>query len=130
MCAVTQRGTSGSGLCTATAVAGFVRYAAAVATRYIHVAVFELWNEPNPRHPTRHSMPAARYSALLAAVGQAFRQSAMLNSTVLVAGAVAGVDAEYIANLSGALGYASAVSIHPYTGASGGPEIFRDPVRP
>eukprot|EP01050_Picozoa_sp_SAG11_P004717 SAG11_NODE_308_length_10943_cov_6.679609_2_plen_1063_part_00 len=114
-------------LCTANAVAAFVNYAVAVVKRFSHAMAFELWNEPNLHGARPHNMPVQAYSALLTAVGGALKKSA--THAVLVAGATAGVDAGYIGALgkSGALQYADAVSVHPYTGSCGGPELFDDP---
>ena len=67
-------------------------------------------------------MPPGRYAALLTEIGKSRPPG-----TVLVAGAVAGVDAYYISEIGAALQHADAVSVHPYTGAVGGPEIFLDP---
>ena len=114
-------------LCTANAVTAFVKYAVAVAQRFSHAMAFELWNEPNLHGARPHNMPVSAYSALLTAVGGALKNSTA--HAVLVAGATAGVDAYFIGvlNKSGALQYADAVSVHPYAGACGGPELYDDP---
>jgi hypothetical protein len=114
-------------LCTANAVAAFVKYAVAVVQRFSHAMAFELWNEPNLHGARPHNMPVSAYSDLLTAVGGALKNSTA--HAVLVAGATAGVDAYFIGALSksGALQYADAVSVHPYAGACGGPELYDDP---
>jgi hypothetical protein len=116
---------AGNCLCRPRAVSAFINYSLAVMQRY-RSAVFELWNEPNGRNPRPHNMPAASYAALLTTLGRAVRGSPALAGTTLVVGATAGVDASYIAQLGDALQFADAVSVHPYTGSCGGPEIYHD----
>lgn len=111
-------------MCTTGAETAFLAYSREVIHRYKGKAVYELWNEPNGRHPRPHNMPAASYAALLTTLGRMFQND---SAVLLVAGATAGVDPGYIAALGeAALSYADAVSVHPYTGSCGGPEIFHD----
>ena len=119
----------GQCLCQPRAARAFLNYSLAVVRRYAGAAVFELWNEPNNERPRPHNMPAARYASLLETLGRELRGSGIkeVAGAVLVAGATAGVDASYISEVGvAALSFADAVSVHPYTGSCGGPEIFTD----
>ena len=93
---------------------GMHRYSHRVISRYKGKAVFELWNEPNGRNPRPHNMPAQNYAALLTSVGQMFQND---SAVVLVAGATAGVDPGYIADLGpAALSYVPTLAFSNPTG--------------